>query len=797
MKFNEGAWRARQGYKLHTAKQIIEYTYSADSIHLYVLCGIIKPGTVCSHGTALEYIFTSPRTNTIRVHINHFSGVVKKGPFFTLNEQTNIARVEETDIHLILYSGDSRVEINKAGILEYHFYYKDRLLTCNGGTTYITDFEYEAHRLADFNYRKLSRGYMCDTYLRERLKLSIDEKIYGLGERFLPLVRNGQSVDVWNRDCGCTNNEQGYKNIPFHLSSRGYGILVNTPQYVNYEIATESTQNTAFSVEGEELEYILLGADSPLGVMSEYTALTGRTPVPPAWSFGLWLSTSWVPEPTAGEILEIIDKMSTLGIPLSVFHFDARWMADFHDCNFQWHPRYGDAREMLRKIHDRGIKVCCWINPYVSQASRLFAEGAEKGYFIKKSDGSIYQTDDWMIGMAYVDFTNIEASKWYCERLEEILDMGVDAIKTDFGERIPTDVVYFDGSDPRRMHNYYPYLYNKTIYELLKQKYGERDACVFARSATVGTQQFPINWGGDNEATYSSMADTLRGCLSLCQSGFGFSAHDISGFMGTATPDLYNRWVAFGMLSTHSRLHGNKTLRMPWCFDEQCCDVLRHFTRLKCSLMPYIFEQAVNVNLYGYPEMRAMSLEFPDDPNCQHLELQYMLGSRLMIAPIFNKSGSVRFYVPKGRWTDFQTGEVFYGERYYTRTYDYMHLPILVRPNSIIPVGNTDNSVEYDYAKESIYRIYELEAFTECHIYSEKAEEILKIVAVRNGDRISVSTFGDRTEEKYKIQLIGVKRITAMQNVQCEENPQGVLLISDIGTSIDFVIEDQIHSIQY
>ena len=647
MKFNEGAWRSRQEYKLHSAKQIIEYAVTDDSIHLYALCGIIKPGTVCPHGVALKYTFTSPRENAIRVHINHFSGTVKKTPTFSLNEQTNVAHVEETDKLLILRSGNCRVEISKCGILEYSFYYKDNLLTRSGGTTYITDFEYEADHLADCNHRKFTREYMCETYMRERLELAVDEKIYGLGERFTPLVKNGQSIEIWNRDCGCTNNEQSYKNIPFHLSSRGYGVLVNTPALVDYEIGTESTGNTAFSVEGEELEYVLLGADSPLEALSEYTALIGRTPVPPAWSFGLWLSTSWAPEPTADEILEIIDKMKANEIPLSVFHFDARWMADFHDCNFQWHPRYGDAHEMLRKIHDRGVKVCCWINPYVSQVSRLFAEGAEKGYFIKKPDGSVYQTDDWMIGMAYVDFTNPDASKWYCDRLGEVIDMGVDAIKCDFGERIPTDVVYFDGSDPKKMHNYYSYLYQQAIYGLLQRKYGERDALIFARAATVGTQQFPITWGGDNEATYSSMAETIRGCLSLCQSGFGFSAHDISGFMGTATPDLYNRWVAFGMLSTHSRLHGNKTYRMPWCFDEQCCDVLRHFTRLKCSLMPYLFEQAVNVNLYGHPEMRAMSLEFPNDHNCQYLELQYMLGSRLLVAPIFNENGSVHFSFPR------------------------------------------------------------------------------------------------------------------------------------------------------
>ena len=335
--------------------------------------------------------------------------------------------------------------------------------------------------------------------------------------------------------------------------------------------------------------------------------------------------------------MDFVNGMADRDIPLSVFHFDARWMDDFNCCDFIWADRFGDAPEMLRKIHEKGVKVCCWINPYVAQQSRLFPEGAENGYFIKRQDGSVWQSDNWMAGMAVVDFTNPAACKWYADRLGEIIDMGVDCIKTDFGERIPTDVIYFDGSDPRKMHNYYPYLYNKTIFGMLEEKRGKGEAIVFSRSSTTGTQQFPVNWGGDNEATYISMAESLRGGLSFCQSGFGYWAHDISGFVGTATPDLYKRWTAFGMLSTHSRLHGMSSYRVPWCFDEEACEVLSFFTKLKCSLMPYLFAGAVNVNLAGEPLMRAMMLEFPEDQTCLMLDRQYMLGDSLLVAPIFRR----------------------------------------------------------------------------------------------------------------------------------------------------------------
>lgn len=777
MKFTDGEWQFRPGYRLHYPKQIIEYQVTENSVHAYVLCHEIREPNDYINGVSLEYTFTAPRENMIQVHVNHFSGTVPTGPNFKLNTQENMGVTEETEDKIILRSGHTRVEISKENALGYKFYYDDRLLTGggNGYTAYITDSEYEADRISDFNRRGMPRKYIRETYMRERLDLGVGEMIYGLGEHFTPLIKNGQNIDIWNRDGG-SNTEQGYKCIPFHLSNRGYGVLVNTPAFVDYEIGTESVRHTQFLVEGEELEYIVIGADEPKNVLSEYTALTGRSPVPPAWSFGLWLSTSWITENNADEIVAIIDRMAECGIPLSVFHFDARWMADYHDCDFVWHERYGDPRDMLKRIHDRGVKVCCWINPYVSQPSRLFKEGRDNGYFIKNLDGSVYQTDVWMTGMAIVDFTNPAAAKWYCDRLGEVLDMGVDCIKTDFGERIPTQVAYFDGSDPKKMHNYYPFLYNQAIYGLLKEKYGDRGACVFSRSSTVGTQQFPINWGGDNRSSYVSMAETLRGALSFCQSGFGFAAHDMSGFTGTATPDLYNRWAAFGMLSTHSRLHGMTSFRMPWCFDEECCDVLAYFAKLKCSLMPYLFEGAMNVHLHGQPEMRAMMLDFPNETQCLYLDKQYMLGERLLVAPIFNEEGIVEFYVPQGVWTDYLTGEIFEGGKFYTRKYDYYHLPLLVRPNSIIAKGGTDKETVYDYADGATYQIYALDGIAECRVYDSETNERTHAVAERIGNEIRFTLTGEDKDKPYKLFLSNIAGAASVEG--------GEIICTDGGLTI-------------
>jgi alpha-D-xyloside xylohydrolase len=309
--------------------------------------------------------------------------------------------------------------------------------------------------------------------------------------------------------------------------------------------------------------------------------------LPPAWSMGLWLSTSFTTDYTELTVLSFVQGMADRSLPMSVFHFDCGWMQSFRWCDFEWdRDVFPDPEGLLKKLYDRGLRVCVWINPYIGQDSPLFREGQAAGYLVKKTDGSVWQTDLWQAGMGMVDFTNPGAWAWYQEKLKHLLDQGVDCFKTDFGERIPVkDIAWHDGSDPVRMHNYYTLLYNRCVFELLEKERGVGDAVVFARSSEAGGQQMPVHWGGDNFATYASMAETLRAGLSLAASGFGFWSHDISGFEDTAPADVYKRWCAFGLLSSHSRLHGSRSYRVPWLFDEEAVDVLRFFTRLKCRLM--------------------------------------------------------------------------------------------------------------------------------------------------------------------------------------------------------------------
>jgi alpha-D-xyloside xylohydrolase len=571
-------------------------------------------------------------------------------------------------------------------------------------------------------------------YMLNELSLSVGECVYGFGERFTAFVKNGQTVDIWNEDGG-TASQVAYKNVPFYMTNRGYGVFVDSTDRVSFEVASEKVGYVGFSVPGESITYDLLYGPSPKEILRAYTALTGRPALPPAWSFGLWLSTSFTTDYDEESVSALIDGMQEREIPLSVFHFDCFWMRPFHWCDFEWNRDcFPDIRGTLQRFHEKGLKICAWINPYIVQGTPFFREGMERGYLVKRADGKgVWQTDHWQPGMGIVDFTNPDAAKWYTDKLRTLLDCGVDCFKTDFGERIPINVEYYDGSNPRAMHNYYTFLYNRTVFQLLREVKGEQEAVVFARSATAGCQQFPVHWGGDCSASYPSMAETLRGGLSFSMSGFSFWSHDISGFESTATPDLYKRWVAFGLLSTHSRLHGSSSYRVPWLFDEEASAVVAHFVHLKCRLMPYLYAKAVEAHEEGTPVMRPMVFEFADDPAAAWLDTQYMLGDALLVAPVFREDGVAEYYLPKGRWTHLLSGATICGGSWQKDVYDYFSLPLYVRENTLLAIGANEKRPDYDYMDGISLRLYQpcMDTPAICRIVNTKGEIVNIAQAVR------------------------------------------------------------------
>ncbi|MFE2989654.1 alpha-xylosidase [Streptomyces sp. NPDC059262] len=765
MKFTDGYWLMREGVQASYATEIAEARIDDGRLTLYAPVRRVEERGHTLNSPLLTVECWSPAEGVIGIRSTHHAGAAAHGPDFALRtDPDHTSKITRDGTLLELTSGDLSLRLDTDAPWRLDFTADGRVLTSAGsrGTGFALTDDGRHHSLA-------------------QLSLGVGELVYGLGERFTPFTRNGQSVDIWQADGG-TASEQAYKIIPFHLTNRGYGVFVNHPGHVSYEIGSEAVGQAQFSVEDQSLEYYVIHGPTPKDILDRYTALTGRPALPPAWSFGLWLSTSFTTSYDEETVNRFVRGMSERGIPLGVFHFDCFWMREYQWCDFTWDPDvFPDPEGMLRRLRDeQGLRVSVWINPYIGQKSPLFTEAMRHGYLVHKADGDVWQWDLWQAGMAMVDFTNPGAREWYAGKLRGLVAQGVDCFKTDFGERVPTDVVWHDGSDPERMHNFYTQLYNEAVFEVLSEARGAGEAVLFARSATAGGQQFPVHWGGDCESHFGAMAESLRGGLSLGLSGFGFWSHDIGGFEGTPTPEVFKRWVQFGLLSSHSRLHGSRSYRVPWDFDEEAVAVTRDFTRLKHRLMPYLFRTAQQARERGTPVMRAMLLEFPEDPACHTLDRQYMLGDDLLVAPVFSAEGSVEYYVPEGTWTHLLSGERVEGPGWRRERYGFDSLPLLARPGSVIPFGESDDSAVYDWAHGVTLRV---------HTPADGATRVAQIPAVdgfagatfrmrRDGDVITVEA--DDTQVPWQVLLVG----SEATGENAEQTTLGTLLTAAPGVTV-------------
>lgn len=690
MKFTDGYWLTRDGFDVVHPVHAFEAEKTDTGISVLAPTKKIDERSDGLNLPVITLDFSAPMNDVLVVKIIHHAGVRQTGPWFDIKNDSTNTDFNVTDDRITYQSGKLSVQISREAPWAMDFF---------GDEVYLTGSSSK------------SIGYVQDeegrSFVHEQLTLGVGELVYGMGERFSAFVKNGQVVDIWNRDGG-TSSDQAYKNIPFYITNRGYGVFVNETGPVSFEVASEKVNRVQMSVPGESLEYLVVYGPTPADILRKYTALTGRPSLPPAWSFGLWLTTSFTTSYDEKTVLSFIDGMAERNLPLHVFHFDCFWMKAFRWCDFLWDSEtFDDVASLIRNLHERDIKISLWINPYIAQRSAIFPEAVEKGYLIRKTNGDVWQTDLWQAGMGIVDFTNPEAASWYLSKLKPLLDMGVDSFKTDFGERIPTDVVYYDGSDPVKMHNYYAYLYNQKVYSLLAE-HGDSRPVLYARSATAGSQKFPVHWGGDCFSTFESMAESLRGGLSLALCGFGFWSHDIGGFEGHPDPAVFKRWIAFGLLSSHSRLHGSTSYRVPWLIDEESVDVLRHFTNLKCRLMPYIFSKALQSVEEGLPVMRPMMFEYPLDRGCDYLERQYMLGDKLLVAPVMQESGIVEYYLPQGIWTDLLGTRQIMGPTWVKEEHDFLSIPLWVRENTVLPVGSVKDKPDYDYRCGLVLELYEI-----------------------------------------------------------------------------------------
>lgn len=775
MKFTEGYWLRSERVTASYASQGFYAEETEGGMEIVLPERPIRNRADAMNLSTITLRFTAYGENNIRVEARHYEAYCSNEAKTPLKKEDPLYSVEITEKEARMTCGQVTVRVDRENG-SYRFEAGDNVVTECGfrNLGYIRYDKKPSTMFPQENY--LSDCYK--PYMVTELSLKAGERVYGLGEQFTSFTKNGQVVDIWNEDGG-TSSQIAYKNIPFYMTNEGYGIYVDHTLPVSFEVASEKVGYVGFSVPGEALRYHFIYGPTLKEVLVRYTDMTGKPALPPAWSFGLWLTTSFTTnydEATAGSF---IDGMAQRNIPLRVFHFDCYWMKALHWCDFVWDEKtFADVRGMLRRYkEEKGLKICAWINPYVAQGSAFFKEGVENGYFLMREDGKgVKQTDHWQPGLAVVDFTNPAAKKWYQNKLRELTDLGVDCFKSDFGERIPIDVIYDSGADPLSMHNFYAYLYNQAVFELLQEVKGKEESVLFARSAAAGCQQFPVHWGGDCSASYPSMAETLRGGLSFAMSGFSFWSHDISGFEQTASPDIYKRWVQFGLLSSHSRLHGSASYRVPWLFDEEACDVVRYFVNLKCRLMPYLYRQAVISHETGIPMMRPMALEFDGEPGMKDLDMQYMLGESLLVAPVFREDGRAEYYLPEGIWTHLLTGQGREGGRWCEDTYDYFSLPLYVRENTMLAIGDNEALPDYDYAdnvKFCLYMLHEGKT-ARCAVADTAGKTVLNACASREGNRITLRA--DGLEKHPVFVLTNIHRVKEVKGAYAEENGYGLIL---------------------
>ena len=507
-------------------------------------------------------------------------------------------------------------------------------------------------------------------------ELASDEKIFGLGESFTRLNKRGQRVIAFIRDAMGAQSPLQYKAVPFFLSSRGYGMFVHTSAPVTFDVGAEfDAHNTIYT--GDELLDVFVFLGSPKEVVSEYTAVTGRSPVPPLWSFGLWMSR--ITYNSEAQARDVAAKLRQYRIPADVLHLDTGWFETDWRSDFHFSPsRFPNPRAMIRDLGAQGFHVSLWQYTYFTPKNPLWKEIVDSGYAVPNDGGRLPAED------AVLDMSNPAAVRWYQRKLDTLLAMGVGAIKADFGEGAPLTGIYHSGRSGWYEHNLYPLRYQSAVFDATRRVRGDSEGIIWARSAWAGSQRYPVHWGGDAENTNQAMAAELRAGLSLGLSGFTFWSHDIGGFLNRAPRDLYRRWVAFGALTSHTRTHGAPP-REPWEYDPAFVDDFRRAIELKYALMPYVLAQAKQSAAHGWPMLRTLFFEYPDDPTSWLVEDEYLFGSDLLVAPLFEETAGRRVYLPPGDWIDYQSGKVYSGSRWYEIQAGVIPIVLLVRNHAVLP----------------------------------------------------------------------------------------------------------------
>jgi alpha-D-xyloside xylohydrolase len=644
------------------------------------------PGTEYDENPQLPFSVTFVTPRTVRLRFSTHAAVLNDSPSLMLAgpvARDASWRVEQTADAITYTGAHGRVRIIRQ---PWHVEFYDaagKLLTRtqNAGDpgTFFSTVPFSFVRRASDLGRSTAATF----------QLAHDEKLFGTGESFTRLDKRGQRVLAYTRDAMGVQNELMYKPVPFFLSSRGYGMFVHTSAPVAFDFGKSFDQHNTVYTGDEDLDlFVFLG--DPKDILSEYTALTGRSPVPPLWSFGFWMSR--ITYKSEDEVRDVAAKLRQHRIPSDVIHLDTGWFETDWRSNYQFSKtRFRDPARMIADLKKQGFRVSLWQYTYFTPKNELYKEIVSKGYAVKNEGGRLPFED------AVLDMSNPAAVKWYQDLIAGLLKMGVGAIKVDFGEGAPASGLYASGRGGLYEHNLYPLRYNKAVADITRETTGEN--IIWARSAWAGSQRYPLHWGGDAENTDSAMAAQLRGGLSFGLSGFTYWSHDAGGFVQRAPRDLYRRWLAWGVLSSHTRAHGSPP-REPWEYDEALTEDFRRALGLRYSLMPYILAQSKDSSARGFPLVRTLFFEFPDDPASWTVDDEYMFGSSLLVAPLMEEGANARrVYLPPGVWVDYQTGKAYRGAQWQRIAAGPVPVILLAREHSVIPhVKVAQSTADIDWA---------------------------------------------------------------------------------------------------
>ena len=539
-------------------------------------------------------------------------------------------------------------------------------------TRHIIDNDSSQVKLQPFSFIK--RGSDNSRSINPVLTLAPGERIYGCGESFTSLNKVGQKVHLSVTDPQGPETDGQYKPVPFFFSNRGYGIFMHTSAPVTCDFGASYIGADRLFMADEQMDFfVFLG--EPKDILYEYTEITGKSPLPPLWSFGTWMSR--ITYFSQQEGLEIARQLRANRIPADVIHFDTGWFGVDWQCDYQFaKDRFENPVKMLKQLAKDGFHTCLWQLPYFTPKNRFFNEIIEKGLHVKNATGGMPVED------AILDFSNPETVNWYQQKIEGLMKQGVSTIKCDFGEAAPYNGFYNSGKGGMYEHNLYPLRYNKALWEVVERNH-PGEGIIWARSAWAGSQRYALHWGGDAATTNTGMLGDLRGGLSFGLSGFSFWSHDMGGFVTASPEDIYRRWLPFGFLSSHTRAHGAPPTE-PWLISESFTKAFRECAEMKYKLMPYIWEQAKECSKLGLPMVRALLVEFPHDQGAWYVEDEYMFGSKILVAPLLESGNSRKVYLPKGKWIDYQNGKVYEGG-YQTIEAGRIPAIILVKDDSVIP----------------------------------------------------------------------------------------------------------------